>query len=570
MAYRWVYSEPESVESVRELKQKLGVPDEIARLLVLRNVRSFDDAKTFFRPETVELHDPFLMRDMEAAADRLSAAVRGTEKVLIYGDYDVDGTTATALLYLFLKQFGADVSYYIPHRFKEGYGISSDGVQHAIDEGVDLVVSVDCGISAVEEAEVLRKNGVDLIVCDHHTVGEVLPDAVAVLDPKRPDCGYPFDGLSGAGVGFKLAQAATRKLGLPPDTVEGFLDLVAVSIASDIVPVVGENRMMMREGLDLINRQPRPGIRALMDACNMKPGQVSTTDIVFNIGPRINAAGRMGDASLAVELMISQEPAGAARRAGELEQINRKRRKTDSQTMEEAQQRLEERYDIDEISSMVLFDPGWHLGVIGIVASRLVDRFYRPVVMLSLVDGMVKGSARSIKGFNIYDALRECDDLLVQFGGHEYAAGLTMEEEKLPEFRHRLDEIAKSSLSENDFEPELSIDAPLDLDQVDRKFWKLLSQFEPFGPGNSKPVFASQGVEVVGVPAIVGKGHLKMQLRQNGSSVFDAIGFNMHEYMPVVRESGGGPLDVAFVIEENFWRERRSLQLQLRDVKKGG
>lgn len=425
---------------------------------------------------------------------------------------------------------------------------------------------MDCGITAVDETKIAQERGIDLIICDHHNVGDEIPDAVAVLDPKRRDCEYPFDGLSGAGVTFKLMQGTLRKLGLAEKVAFKFLDLVAISTASDIVPLVGENRVLMREGLKLINSNPRIGVKALLDLIQLDVGTISTSSIVFSIGPRINAAGRMGDASKAVELLISETPEEARARAHELEAINIKRRDQDNKTMEEAMSIVDTEYNLDKVSSMVLHNPDWHLGVIGIVASRLVDTYCRPAIMLSTVDGVIKGSARSIKGFNIYEALQQCEDLLEQYGGHEYAAGLTIRPENLKEFRDRIDGIAAGDLCNQDFEPELKIDCDLDLAEVNMKFWKLLSQFEPFGPGNLRPTFVSRGVKVVGVPTIVGSGHLKMKVAQNGSGVFDVIGFNMHEYLPVIRNSSQNLLDIAYCLEENFWNGKRTLQIRLRDI----
>lgn len=566
MSFRWVYEKPERVESVRLLEKELEIPKQIANLLAIRGVESYDEAKNFFRPGIKNLHDPFLMKDMDKASARLCRAVRNCEKVVVYGDYDVDGTTATSIVYTFLKSFGLDVKYYIPHRFKEGYGINPDGIKYALEQKADLIVSVDCGITAVEEAAYAKEQGLDLIICDHHNCGDTIPDAVAVLDPKRPDCNYPFDGLSGAGVGFKLIQGTTHELGLSDTLSYKYLDLVAISIASDIVPIVDENRVLMREGLRMINTNPRIGIKALLQLIKIPLGTVTTSSIVFSVGPRINAAGRMGDATAAVELMIAEDEVEASRRARELESINMRRRRTDSKTMDEAMEMLDSEFKIDELSSMVLHDPEWHLGVIGIVASRLVDAYYRPAIMLSTVEGKVKGSARSVKGFNIYEALKKCDDLLEQFGGHEFAAGLTMDEKNLPEFRKRIDEIAYQSLSEKDFTPELMIDGSLDLSSVDKRFWKLLSQFEPFGPGNLRPIFVSEDVCIEGVPTIVGNGHLKMKVRQEESGVFDVIGFNMHEYLPHLRNCDENKIDLAYVLEENYWNGRRTLQIRLKDI----
>ena len=566
MYYRWSYTNPEMEQSISLLEKELNVPYQIARLLAIRGIDTFDHAKNFFRTSLSDLHDPFLMRDMEEAAYRLCQAVRNGEKVLVYGDYDVDGTTATACIYTFLRDFGVDVDYYIPHRFKEGYGINRDGIEYAATINAGLMVSVDCGITAIEEAKLAKDRGIDLIICDHHTAGDEIPDAIAVLDPKRPDCSYPYDGLSGAGVAFKLVQACLSKLGLKQSLAFKFLDLVAISIASDIVPIIDENRVLMKEGLQMVNANPRVGFKALLDVIKVPPGNVSTSTIVFSIGPRINAAGRMGDATAAVELMITEDMSSARARAHELESINIRRRDTDTKTMEEAVAKVDKEFNLEETSSMVLHDPDWHLGVIGIVASRLVDLYYRPAILLSTVDGLVKGSARSIKGFNIYDAMKECEHLLIQFGGHEFAAGLTMDEKNLPEFRHRMNEIASRYLSDKDFKPELIIDGVVDLESIDMRFWKLLSQFEPFGPGNLRPIFVSKDICIEGVPTIVGNGHLKMKVSQNGSGVFDAIGFNMHDFLPVIRNCEKNKIDIAYVLEENFWNGRRSIQMRLKDI----
>ena len=581
MSFRWVFTQPEDGDAVEHLERALfsnngsattsklsnEAAQTISRLLTLRGISTFDSARHFFRPDLSALHDPFLMRDMEEASCRLAKAVRDNEKVVVYGDYDVDGTTATAIVYGFLKRFGVDVSHYIPHRFKEGYGISEDGIQYAIDSKADLIVSVDCGITAVEEAKFAREKGIDLVICDHHTAGDVIPDAVAVLDPKRPDCNYPFDGLSGAGVGFKLVQATLTKLGLPQDVAFEYLDLVAISIASDIVPIVDENRILMRAGLKLLNENPRIGIKALMNLIKMDIGKISTSNIVFSIGPRINAAGRMGDAGTAMRLLIAESYDEATEHATELEAINQRRRRTDSKTMEQAMAQIGDKIDIDLCSSVVLHHPEWHLGVIGIVASRLVDQFCRPAVMLSTVDGKIKGSARSVKGFNIYNALKECEDLLVQFGGHEFAAGLTMEEGTLEEFRKRFNKIVEERMCDEDFKPELNIDAEIDLHSIDQPFWRILSQFEPFGPRNSKPIFVCRNARVIGQPMKVGRDHLKLRVAQNGSATYDAIGFNLGSHQEDVRKCSGGGLDLAFTVDENTWRNRTNLQLQILDLR---
>jgi single-stranded-DNA-specific exonuclease len=564
MSFRWVFTQPEQAEAISNLMEVLNVPESIARLLAIRGISSFEDAKQFFRPTLNELHDPFLMKDMDRASERLSLAIRSNEKLLVYGDYDVDGTTATAIMYSFLKEFGVEVDYYIPHRFKEGYGINPEGIQYAHEIGAHVIVSVDCGITAVEEALEIKSLGMDLIICDHHTVGEHLPDAFAVLDPKREDCEYPFDGLSGAGVGFKLVQATLARLGLPAQVAYKYLDLLAISIASDIVPIIDENRILMWAGLERLRTDPRVGIQALMNLIRLPQAELDTKKIVFSIGPRINAAGRMGDASAAVRLLIANDELEAKLMARELEGINAKRRDTDTTTMNEAVQQIEEQLNMDRISALVLFDANWHLGVIGIVASRLVDQYHRPAIMLSEVDGKIKGSARSIRGFNIYEAIRECEDLLEQFGGHEYAAGLTLKDGALKEFRKRMNSKAIEELSGNSFEAELLVDAEIQLADIDGKFWKLLHQFQPFGPANTKPIFVSNGLKVVGVPSIVGNGHLKLRVRQEDSPVFDAIGFNMHKFMPKVRD--GKLFNIAYELEENTWNGNTALQLHLRDI----
>jgi len=563
MSFRWVFAQLDEDIRTSTLEEKLGVPAKIAELLAIRGIETYDDAKLFFRPTIDRIYDPFLMKDMDLAAERLALAIRNSERVLVYGDYDVDGTTATSCVYMFLKEFGVDVDYYIPHRFKEGYGINPEGIKYAEDTGSHLIVSVDCGITAIKEAIVAKEKGIDLIICDHHTVGDEIPDALAVLDPKRLDCNYPFDGLSGAGVGFKLIQGTIVKLGLPKSVAYQFLDLVAISIASDIVPIVDENRIMMKEGLQMIRKKPRVGIKALLDLIKMPREDINTTKIVFSIGPRINAAGRMGDATTAVQLMISETEAKAKAFAKELEAVNMRRREKDSKTMEEALQMVDDNLDMDVTSILVLYKEDWHLGVIGIVASRLVDLYHRPAIMLSSVEGVIKGSGRSIRGFNIYNAMKKCEDLLEQFGGHEFAAGLTIKEGKLTEFKRRMNDIAYLDLSENSFEPELQIDTELNLEDIDMKFWKLLNQFEPFGPNNLRPIFVSKNVETVGEPTIVGNGHLKMKVKQGESGIFDTIGFNMHEYLPLVRKE---TFDMAYVVEENHWNGRRTLQIRIKDI----
>ena len=573
MKYKWVMRPEPDAEVVQHLRGSLNdLPDALARALALRGITSFDSARLFFRPDLGHLHDPFVMKDMEAAVQRVIQAIEAGERVLIYGDYDVDGTTSTALMVEFLRDRGLDAIYFIPHRIRDGYGLRPIGIDFAANSGASLIIALDCGITAHEEALYAKERGLDLIICDHHTADDTVPDAVAVLNPKRPDCTYPFDGLSGCGVGFKLLQAVSERLGLPADESRKYLDLVALSIASDIVPIVGENRVLMRAGLEQIRSNPRLGLRKLALATGQDLQSCDTGRIVFGIGPRINAAGRLADARLAVELMLTHDEKNAEQLAEQLECINKERRELDGDILTQANH-LAERWE-SESSALVLHHPDWHIGVIGIVASRLVERYYRPVVMLTTVDGVAKGSARSIKGFNIYDALSECSPLLTRFGGHAYAAGLTLDEDKIGSLRDQLNVVARDRLSDELRQPDLEIDADLRLDHVTDRFWSVLNQFAPFGPENRRPVFVSRSVSIVNHPSVVGSGHLKFRVRQSDnrtSAGFEVIGFNMHEHLPMVRAHRNGNEDIQLVysIDKNTWNGRSSLQLRLKDVRSG-
>lgn len=557
---------------VEHLKSSLNnLPEALARTLALRGITSLESARLYFRPDLSHLHDPFLMKDMDVAADRVVHAINQHERVLVYGDYDVDGTTATALMVSFLQDNGVDTVYFIPHRVRDGYGLQPVGIDFAANSGVSLIIALDCGITAHAEVAYAKKRGMDLIICDHHLADETIPDAVAVLDPKRNDCTYPFDGLSGCGVGFKLLQAVMQKRGAPADQALPYLDLVALSIASDIVPIVGENRVLMHAGLHQIRANPRLGLRKLAEATGQDLSACDTGRIAFGIGPRINAAGRLADARLAVDLMLTSDVQNAEHLANELERINKNRRELDTVILEEA---LDDAREWASSNALVLHRPDWHVGVIGIVASRLVDRYYRPVVMLTTVDGNAKGSARSIKGFNIYEALSECRPLLSRFGGHAYAAGMTLPEENIPLLRTKLNEVAGERLSDEILQQNLEIDSPLHLDYVNDRFWAVLKQFAPFGPENKRPVFMSRGVNVVGHPSVVGSGHLKFKVRQSGSQdneAYEVIGFNMHEHLPMIRahRSSNEDLQMVFSIDRNTWNGRSSLQLQLKDVRSG-
>ncbi|RMH67323.1 MAG: single-stranded-DNA-specific exonuclease RecJ [Bacteroidetes bacterium] len=573
--YRWELCHVDRPERVAALQTALNdLPEALARCLVLRGIDSLEAARRFFRPALKHLHDPFLMQDMTAAAERVARAVRRRERVLVYGDYDVDGTSATALMTTFLRRQGLDVDYFIPNRFTDGYGLGRAGIDAAAEQGAALIIALDCGITATEEADYARARGLDLIICDHHTAHDALPRAVAVLDPKRPDCAYPFKELSGCGVGFKLVQATLTTLGRDPDEAMDLLDLVAVSIASDIVPVVGENRLLMQEGLRRLAERPRPGLRALAQQAGLDLAAVSTERIVFGLGPRINAAGRLGDAAEAVELLLTDDPARADELAKKLEAINEQRRRIDLQTRDEAIEQAKRHLSGRMRHALVLHKADWHQGVIGIVASRVLERYHRPTVMLCTVDGAAKGSARSIDGLNIFEALQSCADLLTRFGGHAHAAGLTLPVENISAFRDRLDDVVEAAMTPDMLIPTKSYDAGLHLADIDGRFWAVLRQFAPHGPGNLTPVFRGTNLQVAGEPRLVGtdQRHLRFAVRQSspdGDVCLPVIGFDLHRHLPLLQQSRrqGRPFEMLFSINENTWRGRTTLQLQARDLR---
>ncbi len=575
MKKRWVLRTLEKPAVVAELQQALNdLPEALARALVLRGIETFEQARQFFRPSLSDLHDPFLMRDMDAAADRVATALRGGERILVYGDYDVDGTTSTALMTHFLRSMGAPAAYFIPNRFRDGYGLGPTGIDEAARQGASLIVALDCGITAVEEARYARERGLDLVICDHHTAGHDLPDAVAVLDPKRPDCAYPFKELCGCGVTFKLVQAVLHRLGEPPERALPYLDLVAVATASDIVPIVGENRVLMREGLALLQQNPRLGLRALADVAGIELATLTTRGIVFGLGPRINAAGRLGDAGGAVDLMLAESDPEAAALAHQLEQVNELRRNIDQETVEQAAKIAEQQLTARTRHTLVLHHPTWHLGVVGIVASRLVERFYRPTIMLATAGDRIKGSARSINGINIYQALQGCADLLSEFGGHDHAAGLTLPEANLQAFRERFEAVVREVVTPDMLDPVVEVDAPLDLHAIDGRFWAVLKQFEPFGPSNLTPVFHARHLTVAGSPRAVGRdgGHIKFTVRQQtaaGAVVLPVIGFNMQEHLPTLLECrhNKASFEMLFSVDENTWKGKTTLQLQARELR---
>ncbi len=574
--YRWVrrpLPDPNAVATLMAAARYL--PEPLARVLVARGITTVEAARAFFRPALDLLHDPFLMADMKVAAWRLARAIEDREHVLVYGDYDVDGTTATALVTSFLQERGVPVRYFVPNRFRHGYGLTQKALEEALEAGTRLLIALDCGITAAEEAAYARAHGVDLIICDHHTAGATLPEAVAVLDPKRPDCPYPFPELSGCAVAFKLVQATLQVLGESPKAAYRYLDLVALSTAADIVPLTGENRILMAEGLRYLQRSTRPGLLQLAARARWPLETLTMHGIVFGLAPRLNAAGRLGDANRAVALLLAEDATKAEALAAELDAANRERQQIDRQTLEEAIVQAERQITArDDCHALVLYHPDWHLGVIGIVASRIVERFYRPTILLCAVDSILKGSARSIAGINIYEALRDCEDLLLQFGGHTYAAGLALEENRLEAFRERFNEAVGTQMTPELLVPRLEIDALLDLHTLDERFWRVLQRFGPHGPENEEPLFMARDLEVVGEPQLIGSEsrHLKFYVRQRAhpdDPPCEVIGFGKERFLPAVQHSRrtGQPLALAFTLQENTWQGQTRIQLRLRDLK---
>jgi len=562
---RWKLREIPDEQSVLALADSLNISHALAALLIQRGITNFFEAKTFFRPSLDSVYDPFLMNGMADASHRVIEAVTSNEKICVYGDYDVDGTCSAALMYLFLKELGADVQTYIPNRLTEGYGMSVQSIDYLKEQGVKLIISVDCGITAVEEIDHANKLNIDTVVCDHHHAKEQLPNAYAILDPIKPGCNYPFKHLSSAGVAFKLATAIGDRIGKKEMALK-YLDLVALAGAADIVPLLDENRILVKEGLALINSNPRPGIAALIKSARMEIGNLTAGQIVFTIAPRVNAVGRLGDANRAVELFTTDDPVRAMQLAQVLEDENTKRRTIDEATFSHAIDIVETSINFDEDLAIVLHDNDWHPGVIGIVASRLVEKFHKPTVMLTTIDGVAKGSARSVPGFNIYEALQSCEELLVQFGGHEAAAGLAVELDKLDEFRKKFNLILKKCMTEEDIAAEISIDAKISFSEISPKFLRILDQFAPFGPGNMRPVFLSEDVNLVYAPKIVGTNHLVTCFKQNGNEkVFDAIGFNLGHLADSLDKSKN-MVDIVYTIEALTKDGKSFPQIRIKDM----
>ena len=561
---RWTIKPKPDPSKVARLSKELAVDSTTSFLLAQRGIETFEEAKNFFRPDLSDLHDPFLMKDMEKAVSRIEEAVENQENILVYGDYDVDGTTSVALMSSYLLSFYPNVATYIPDRYEEGYGISYKGIDFAEDNNFSLIIALDCGIKAVDKVAYAAKKGVDFIICDHHRPGAEIPKAKAVLDPKQEDCDYPFKELCGCGVGFKLIQALASKKGATIDDLVLYLDLVATAIGADIVPIVGENRILAYHGLKVINENPRPGFEAILK--QVKKEKLTITDVVFIIAPRINAAGRMKHGNHAVTLLCETDNNLAAEYAIDIDTYNTDRRDADKRITIDALVQIEENKEQDRFTSVV-FDENWHKGVIGIVASRLIETYYRPTLVFTKSGEMLAASARSVKGFDVYNALENTSEYIEQFGGHKYAAGLTLKPENYKSFKAQFEKVVEETIDPKMLIPEISIDSQISLSDITPKFYRILSQFAPFGPGNMTPVFMSEDIQDTGYGKQVGedKTHLRFTATQHGSGKIVGIGFGLGEHIELIKNKK--PFKAAYTIDENEWNGNVSLQLKLKDIK---
>lgn len=566
MEKKWNIHQITNPEVVNQLQEVLSVDEVIAKLLELRGINSFEQAKTFFRPELKMLHNPFLMKGMEIAIDRIEKAIANKERVMIFGDYDVDGTTSVALVYSFFKPYISQIDYYIPDRYSEGYGISSQSIDFAEQNNISLIIALDCGIKAVDKIEYANSKNIDFIICDHHLPGDVIPDAVAVLDPKQHDCFYPYKELAGCGIGLKLAQAFCIRKNIDEQEAFNYLDLVVTSIASDIVPITGENRVLSYYGLKLINQNPRPGLKALI-ALSKVEKDLDITNLVFTIGPRINAAGRIEHGSKAVELLICDNEEEAIEFSKKINETNTQRRDLDLGMTDEAILTLETDPITPFKKSTVLFNPNWHKGVVGIVASRLIEKFYKPTIVLTESNGLVSGSARSVKDFDVYSAIESCSHLLEQFGGHKFAAGLTLKKENVLAFIDAFELVVSRTITEEMLLPVVEVDMEIKLDDINDKLIRILNQFAPHGPHNMVPVFCSRGVLDTGYAKVVGNNHLKVELYQPGGRLtkIEAIAFNKGDYLHFFKRNI--PVDIVYKIKENEFKGNITLQLLIEDIK---
>ena len=567
MEKRWTSKGKVDVKKVKALSEALNkLPEVLCELLLHRGIDSYENAKNFFRPSLEKLHDPFLMKDMELAVARIENAVANRENIMIYGDYDVDGTTSVTLVYGFLKEFYPNLDYYIPDRYKEGYGVSYAGIDYAADNDITLIIALDCGIKAIEKVAYAKERGVDFIICDHHTPGDKIPDSVAVLDPKRKDCIYPYKELSGCGVGFKLMQALSISRGIPEEKLFEKLDILAVSICADIVPITGENRILCHFGIKKLNENPQPAFKTMLELAQVKKEKLNVTDVVFTLAPRINAAGRLESGMRAVELLLADHPEELLSKTKHIDNHNTDRRELDKSITQEALAMIEGDEELIKRKTTVLYNEHWHKGVIGIVASRCIETYYRPTIILTESNGKLAGSARSVKGFNVYDALSQCEDVLEQFGGHMYAAGMTLKKEQLKDFQDRFEEVVAASITEDLLKPEIEIDADMELSQISSKFYRVLEQFAPFGPENMRPQFCSKNV-MARSSRIVGNGHLKVDIEDpsNPGMIYPAIGFGLGDKMELIRS--GNPFDIVYSVELNEFRGKKNLQLNIKDIK---
>ena len=561
MQKKWKIKETDN-QIVNNLADSLGVSQSIAHLLVIRGVTTFDEAKQFFRPDFSQLHNPFLMKDMQKAVDRIKTAIEKNEKILVYGDYDVDGTTSVAMLYTFLTTLTENIDYYIPDRYTEGYGISLQGIDYAKENNFTLIIALDCGIRAINQVNYANEKEVDFIICDHHNPAKEIPNAVAILNPKQKDCDYPFKELSGCGVGFKLIQGYSEKNNITFDKIQSLFDLLVLSIAADLVPMIDENRVFSFFGLKKINENPRVGIKALMDAVKRK-GKWTISDIVFGIAPRINAAGRIEQGKKAVAVLIENDSFKATKLAQEIEQLNKTRRGLDQDITKQALEMID-----DNKKSTVVYSTNWHKGVVGIAASRLIESYYKPTVVLAEKDGELTGSARSVKGFDLYKALLQCEKYLEKFGGHMYAAGLTLKKENLEDFIDAFERAVSNTILDEQLIPEVSIDMELDLHEIDDKLFRIIQQFSPFGPQNRNPIFITKAVKDSGYGGMVGadKTHLRLNItNENSRNSISSIGFGLAHHFKKTKD--GKIFDICYSIDENDWNGRKNLQLKLRDIK---
>lgn len=561
---RWILTQNISEQKVNELTISLSVDKAIAKLLVQRGIDSFEKARLFFRPSLDDLHNPYLMKDMDKAIERIEKAFQNNEKILVYGDYDVDGTTAVSLVYSYISSFYPNVTTYIPDRYEEGYGVSFQGIDYADDNEISLIIALDCGIKAHEKIDYAKAKNIDFIIADHHLPDETIPDAVAVLDPKRNDCQYPYKELCGCGIGFKIIQALAEKRGQKTEDLLPYLDLVATAIAADIVPITGENRILAKFGLGVINSNPRNGIKALIQ--NLKKQELTITDVVFIIAPRINAAGRIYHGNYAVKLLTEFNLEQAEEFATNIEAFNTERKDLDSFITKEALQQIIETNQ-EKLFTTVVFNENWHKGVIGIVASRLIETYYKPTLVFTESNGKMVASARSVKGFDIHEALEKCSEFIEQFGGHKYAAGLTVAKEKFELFREKFEEVVKNSITEESLSPEINIDSEIDFSDINPKFIRILKQFEPCGPENMTPVFLTKNVIDTGYAKPIGKNeeHIKLFVKQNGTQPISAIGFNLGEKLEIVQ--GLKPFEMVYSIDENHWNGNTTIQLKARDIR---